>query len=140
MFTFCWGNKSLIGQSTKISQLKLVLRSWKKSKQSLVKKTFGDPQNFGDSDPTNELYELFIPFFIWSKKLRKYQKYYVIMFVYFFYWARQDGQDRNLKWKQITQLKWPKYEKKKLQKWNEPNNWPVNCTIFSYFTLHFICG
>ena len=42
MFTFCWENKFLIGQSKKFSQLKLVLRSWKK----MVKKISGDPTKF----------------------------------------------------------------------------------------------
>ena len=56
MFTFCWENKFLIGQyQQKISQSKLILRSWKKGEQNLVKKTFGDPQNFGGSDAKNEL-------------------------------------------------------------------------------------
>ena len=31
------------------------MRRWKKSKQNLVKKIFGDPWNFGCSDPGNEL-------------------------------------------------------------------------------------
>ena len=55
------------------------------------------------------------------------------MFVYFFkstHFARQDGQDRNLKNKEtehivkkLTQLKWPKYKKQtKLPKWNEHDN------------------
>ena len=51
------------------------------------------------------------------------------MFVYFFksaHFARQDGQDGNLEnkrtehiVKKIAQLKWPKYKKTKLPKWNE---------------------
>ena len=40
-------------------------------------------------------------FFVFVDKVTKIRKYYVIMFVYFFYWARQDGQGRDLKWKQI---------------------------------------
>ena len=65
------------------------------------------------------------------------------MFTFFksAHFARQEGQGGNLKNKQtehivkkITKPKWPKYEKTKLQKWNEPNlnkddswlcsNWP----------------
>ena len=37
---------SLLVNQQKISQLKLVLRSWKKGKQNLVKKIFGDHQIF----------------------------------------------------------------------------------------------
>ena len=36
----------LLVNQQKISQLKLVLRSWKKSEQNLVKKIFGDQQIF----------------------------------------------------------------------------------------------
>ena len=46
---FLWVNQQ------KYCQLKLLLRNWKKSKQNLVKKIFGDPRNFGGSDATNEL-------------------------------------------------------------------------------------
>ena len=54
--------------------------------------------------------------------------YYVIMFVYFFYWvqickarwARQKFKTEHVI-KKILQLKWLKYEKTKLGKWNEPN-------------------
>ena len=55
MFTFCWENKFLIGQSTKIFSLKTGIEELKKSKQNLVKNISGDPQNFGGSDATNEL-------------------------------------------------------------------------------------
>ena len=37
---------SLLVNERKISQFKLVLTSWKKSKQNLVKKVFGDHQKF----------------------------------------------------------------------------------------------
>ena len=49
-------------------------------------------------------------------------------FVYFFkssFFARLDGNFKNKQMehivKKITQLKWPKYKKTKLPKWNEPD-------------------
>ena len=53
---------SLLVNQQKISQLKLVLRSWKKSKQNLVKKIFGDHQIlwwFGSREHVNRLKKLF---------------------------------------------------------------------------------
>ena len=53
--------------------------------------------------------------------------------------CKASGQDGNLNNKQtehiakkITQLKWPKYEKTKLRKWNEPNNNRGNFRLHSY--------
>ena len=51
MFTFCWENKFLIRQSTKIFSVKTGFEELKKK----LKKKFGDPRNFGGSDATNEL-------------------------------------------------------------------------------------
>ena len=51
MFTSCWENGFLIGQLVKNGFEEL-----KKSKQSLVKKISGDPQNFGSSNCSNKDY------------------------------------------------------------------------------------
>ena len=56
MFTFCWENKFLIGQSTKNFSVKTGFKELKKRKQNLVEKIFGDPLNFGGLDSTNELW------------------------------------------------------------------------------------
>ena len=47
MFTFCWENKLLIGQSTKNFLVK--------TGSEELKKIFGDPRNFDGSDATYEL-------------------------------------------------------------------------------------
>ena len=48
-------NLLLVNQQ-KISQLKLVMRSWKKVKKNWLRKIFVDSRNFGGSVATNELY------------------------------------------------------------------------------------
>ena len=53
MFTFCWENKFLIGQSTKNFSLKTGFEESEKSFEKLVKKIFGDPRTFGGSDATH---------------------------------------------------------------------------------------
>ena len=63
-------------------------------------------------------------FSFWSTKLPKYKILCSHVCLLFLLskarWARQKFKtETNLK--KITQLKWPKYEKTKLRKWNEPN-------------------
>ena len=56
MFTFSWENKILIGQSTKIFSVKTGFEELKQKVNNIwLTKVFGDQQNFGGSDATNEL-------------------------------------------------------------------------------------
>ena len=58
MFTFCWENRFLIGQSTKKFSVKTGFEELKKKVNKIwLKQIFGDPWNFGGSDDTNELKE-----------------------------------------------------------------------------------
>ena len=59
MFTFCWENKFLIGQSTK-----MVMRSGK-SKQNFVKTNIRRSRNFGGLNATYELEVLMASLVIW---------------------------------------------------------------------------
>jgi hypothetical protein len=59
-------NYLLVNQQ-KNSQLKLVLRTWKKSKKNFVKKNIRRSRNFGGLDATNEL-NIFNIFFIFQTK------------------------------------------------------------------------
>ena len=52
MFTLCWENKFLIGQSTKIFSVKT---GWKKFLKKLLKGNIRRSKFFGGLDATNEL-------------------------------------------------------------------------------------
>ena len=57
MFTFCWENELLIGQSTKIFSVKTGFKELKKKveKKKSLKKNIHKSRNFGGLDATNEL-------------------------------------------------------------------------------------
>ena len=90
------------------TSIKLLLHSWKFRRMKLMLSS--------------------LHFFVLVDDVTKIWKYYIIMFVFFFYWvqickarwARQKFKTEHVI-KKILQLKWLKYEKTKLGKWNEPN-------------------
>ena len=77
-----------------------------------------------------DIYVDFIPFFVFRFGRRSYENMRILrnhVCLLFYWvricktrWARQKFKTEHIV-KKITQLKWPKYEKTKLPKWDEPN-------------------